>query len=110
MKRGLRKAKAVGVNRRPHLSSPSPTELFLLRDMLTDVPMERLFVRRFVFSRDGGLNIFLGPVCGPGLLSRSGATQFFVDRIKAADEFGIFRYRMGSSNQVALHLVARFSG
>src|SRR3982074_891106 len=40
VKRGLRKAKAVGVNRRPHLSSPSPTELFLLRDMLTDAPME----------------------------------------------------------------------
>ena|SRR3981189_2539131 len=43
-------------------------------------------------------------------LLRSGAAHFFVDRIKAADEFGIFRYRMGSSNQVALHLVARFSG
>src|SRR5258706_1889379 len=52
----------------------------------------------------------LGPACGPRFLSRSGATQFFVHRIKAADEFGIFRYRMRSSNQVALHLVARFSG
>ena len=41
-------------------------------------------------------------------LSRSGSTQFFVHRIEAADEFGIFSYRMGSSNQVALHLVARF--
>jgi hypothetical protein len=63
-----------------------------------------------LFSRDGGLNNFLDPACGPGFLPRSGAAQFFVRDIKAADEFGIFRYRMGSSNQVALHLVAGFGG
>jgi hypothetical protein len=33
-------------------------ELFLLGDMLADAPTERLFVRRLVFSRDGGLNSF----------------------------------------------------
>src|ERR1700687_2655288 len=78
-------------------------------------PCETSHPRRMALHRAGQaygerLHRKLQGQCGPGFLSRSGAMQFYVHRIKAADEFGIFRYRMGSSNQVALHLVARFSG